>query len=136
MSEPSVDFDWDSVEPSKTHLARNKAFQILVEQEVQRRVAEERHTIAEQAIRKFLSLALSPHALRRSHGAKWLAIRVQLAAFMLRIPGYEHLGGASEIARKSEVDRASVSRTAHLVRDAIGLPKAITRGSTRPDALK
>ena len=136
MSEPSVDFDWESVEPSSIHLARNKAFRDLIEQEVQRRVTEERHAIAEQAIRKFLSLVLSRHAMRQCHGAKWLAIRVQLAAFMLRIPGWEHIGGASEIARKCEVDRTSVCKTAHLVRDAVGLPKGITRRSTRPASIK
>ena len=101
MSEPSVDFDWESVEPSSIHLARNKAFRDLIEQEVKRRVTEERHAIAEQAIRKFLSLVLSRHALAVDLQHNF-ALNQPLSAFALAASAFvqaEVEGNPSTVAK-------------------------------------
>lgn len=111
MSEPSADFDWDKIEPQ--------------EQPPQ-------HDEAVDAMRRLLSIALPRKSLRKPHATKWVSIRVTVAAYLLRIPGFEAVGSLADIARRFEVSPHCVRKVAWIIRDELGLPERITRTFSKP----
>lgn len=104
MSEPSVDFDWEAIESDPVDSGYIDA--------------------RADVVRAFLAVALPPQSILKGDTMR---LRVMLAVYLGRIPGYERLLSISHICDICGCDRRHGSRVAAAIARSMGLRKKSTR---------
>ena len=105
MSEPSVDFDWEAIESNPVDSGYIDA--------------------RADVVRAFLAVALPPQSILSKGDT--MRLRVMLAVYLGRIPGYERLLSISHICDLCGCDRRHGSRVAASIARSMGLRKKSTR---------
>lgn len=106
MSEPSVDFDWEAIEPET--------------------VDDSEMALREKIIREFLAMILPPQSLTVRGGGP-MRLRVMISAYLVHCPGYERLLSLAHVADICGCDRRHASRVASSLKRSMGLRKKSTR---------
>lgn len=98
-SEPSVDFDWDAIESDTVDSGHIDA--------------------RADVVRAFLAVAIPPQSIRGNGDS--IRLRVMLAVYLGRIPGYERLLSISHICDLCGCDRHWGHRVARSIAKSMGL---------------
>jgi len=124
VSEPSEDFDWDQIDRD--------------ERETLALTSEQERAAVERGARAFASLVLLSDAKPHPKQMRASFLRIAVAVYLLRLPGWERYQSMAQIGRSYGVTAPAIRRIAVVLSKALGLPSEIqrTHGRSTKRALK